>query len=172
MSLSKATPQLSARPATRSGSNIGQGSAYIFVRSGATWTLQQKITASDGVASDGFGSNVAISGNTVVVGLFYYADVPSVYVFTRTGATWTQQQKLTASDGANGDQFGTSIAISGDTIIVSAPGDDLVDGSLQNEGSAYVYARLGTVWTHSQNSSQPTRMESFMGTESPFPAIR
>ncbi|MFN0277176.1 MAG: choice-of-anchor V domain-containing protein [Pyrinomonadaceae bacterium] len=129
------------------------GSAYIFVRSGTVWTLQQKLTASDGVAGDRFGVSVAISGDTVVVG----ADAPtsaggtgagSAYVFTRSGTVWTQQQKLTASDGGTNDEFGDSVSISGDTVVVGAPFDDTASGT--NAGSAYVYTRSGTVWTEQQ----------------------
>ncbi len=101
------------------GANLAQGSAYVFVRSRATWFLQQKLIASGGADYDYFGFSVAISGETAVVGA-YRDDVGansnqgSAYVFVRGGATWTQQQKLTASDGAADDGFGYSVAISGD----------------------------------------------------------
>ena len=84
---------------------IDQGSAYIFVRSGTAWSLQQKLTASDGAASDNFGISVSISGDTAIIGA-YVDDVGtnsnqgSAYIFVRSGAAWSLQQKLTASDGA------------------------------------------------------------------------
>ena len=93
----------------------------MFVRSGGTWTEQQKLTASDAAAGDLFGASVAVSGDTVVAGA-YVDDTPagvdagSAYVFVRSGGTWTEQQKLTASDAAAGDQFGVSVAVSGDTV--------------------------------------------------------
>ena len=110
------------------------GAAYVFVRSGTTWTQQQRLTASDGAPGDSFGASVAIGGGTLVVGA-PGADIsgkPSqgaAYVFARSGTTWTQQQKLTASDGAENDSFGASIAIIVNTVVVGAPGD----------GSAYVF---------------------------------
>ena len=91
------------------------------------WTEQAKLTASDGAELDFFGSSVAIAGDTIVVGARLddvngITDSGSAYVFTRTGTTWTEQAKLTASDGAAADFFGTSVAIAGDTIVVGALG--------------------------------------------------
>ena len=100
------------------------GSAYVFTRTGTTWTEQAKLTASDGAADDYFGSSVAIAGDTIVVGASGDDDEwqcsGSAYVFTRTGTTWTEQAKLTASDGAANDHFGGSVAIAGDTIVVGS----------------------------------------------------
>ena len=81
------------------------GSAYVFTRTGTTWTEQAKLTASDGAAVDYFGRSVAIAGDTIVVGAYLMmtdngTSSGSAYVFTRTGTTWTEQAKLTASDGA------------------------------------------------------------------------
>jgi hypothetical protein len=128
------------------------GSAYIFVRSGTTWTRQAVLTASDAAAFDLFGENVAISGDTVVVGARNDdagTDSGSAYVFQRTGTTWTQQAKLTASDAAAGDIFGFSVSISGDTIVVGGHGnDDVCPSDIDcNSGSAYVFQRTGTTWT-------------------------
>jgi len=124
------------------------GSAYVFVRSGTTWTQQAKLTASDGAAGDVFGFSVSVSGDTALVGAHFDNDKGSAsgsaYVFVRSGTTWTQQAKLTASDGAAGDVFGFSVSISGDTALVGAPGDD--DKGF-NAGSAYVFVRSGTTWT-------------------------
>ncbi|MBS1797330.1 MAG: carboxypeptidase regulatory-like domain-containing protein, partial [Acidobacteria bacterium] len=107
------------------GANADQGSAYIFVRSGVSWTPQAKLTASDGAAGDQFGGSAAIDGNTVVIGAYFddvgaNADQGSAYVFVRNEAAWTQQQKLTGAGGAADDRFGRSVAISGDKIIVGA----------------------------------------------------
>ncbi len=124
------------------------GSAYVFTRSGTTWTQQAKLTAGDGVANDQFGISVALSGDTALVGAHYDddkgADSGSAYVFTRSGTAWTQQAKLTALDGAAGDYFGLSVALSGDTALVGAYYDD-DKGSAS--GSAYVFTRSGTTWT-------------------------
>jgi hypothetical protein len=132
------------------GANGNQGSAYVFTRTGTTWNQQAQLTATGGAANDNFGVSVGISGDTAIVGAYLgdagtNADQGSAYIFTRTGATWTQQAQLTATGGAAGDQFGSSVAISGDTAIVGATGDDV--GANNNQGSAYVFARSGTSWT-------------------------
>ena len=136
------------------GANDYQGSAYIFVRSGTTWTFQQKLTASDGAAYDAFGRSVAISGDTVIAGA-YQAEIGenrlqgAAYVFVRSGTTWTEQQKLTGTSNAQaGDRFGYSVAISGDTALVGAYGDDT--GEETEQGAAYIFVRSGTAWQEHQ----------------------
>ncbi|MCP4420127.1 MAG: tandem-95 repeat protein [Chloroflexi bacterium] len=120
------------------------GSAYIFTRSGSTWSQQAKLTASDGAADDYFGQSVAVSGDTVVIGAWGDGDdgfrSGSAYIFTRSGNTWSQQAKLTASDGAAEDYFGYFVAISGDTAVIGAWGDD-------DSGSAYIFTRSGSTWS-------------------------
>jgi len=123
------------------------GSVYVFVRSGTDWVEQAKLTASDATVRDYFGQSVALRGDTVVVGALddgagQYSG--SVYVFVRSGTTWSEQAKLTASDATADDQFGWSVALSGDTAVVGARVDD-VGG--QNSGSAYVFVRSGTTWS-------------------------
>jgi uncharacterized delta-60 repeat protein len=135
------------------GSGEDAGSAHVFTRSGATWSLQQILTASDGNSFDSFGSSVGINGDTIVVGSAYDdnaggTDAGSAYVFVRSGSVWTQQAKLTASDGAASDRFGYSVSISGDTIVVGAGFDDNAGGA--DAGSAYVFTRSGTVWSQQQ----------------------
>ncbi len=124
------------------------GAAYIFTRSGTTWSQQQKIQASDAQASDYFGSRSSIDGDTVVVGAYAEdaggSNAGAAYVFTRSGTTWSQQAKLTASDAQAGDYFGRSSAISGDTVVVGAYTED-AGGS--NAGAAYIFTRSGTTWT-------------------------
>jgi FG-GAP repeat protein len=123
------------------------------VRSGGVWSQQQKLEASDAAAIDNFGSSVAISGETVVVGAFgddgaAGAGQGSAYVFVRSGGVWSQQQKLEASDAGAFDQFGSSVAISGETVVVGAFGDNGAAGF--DQGSAYVFARSGEVWSQQQ----------------------
>ena len=136
--------------ADSSGSN--SGSAVVFTRSGSTWTQQAVLTYSSGAASDLFGYSVALSGdgNTAICGV--PLDDPSgsnsgsAVVFTRSGATWTQQAALTHSIGSVGAQFGFSVALSsdGNTAIAGAPTDSSV-GS--NGGSAVIFIRSGVTWT-------------------------
>ncbi len=120
------------------------GSAYVFVRVGGVWPEQAKLTASDAAEDDRFGISVAVSGGTAVVGA-RFGDAPgatnsgSAYVFTRSGTTWTEQAKLTASDEVECDEFGISVAVSGDTAVVGAWADDHVNGTFTEDGSAYVF---------------------------------
>jgi hypothetical protein len=120
------------------------GSAYIFTRSGNTWTEQDKLLASDGIADDYFGCSVSIDGDTVIVGAIGDDDngdyTGSAYIFKRSGNTWTEQDKLLASDGAKYDGFGRSVSIDGEYAIVGAPGDD---DNGETSGSVYVFTRSG-----------------------------
>ncbi|UCE59025.1 MAG: hypothetical protein JSU63_16470, partial [Phycisphaerales bacterium] len=121
------------------------GSAYVFVRSGTTWTQQVKLVAPDAAAEDHFGKSVDIDGDTVVGGA--YADdgwLGSAYVFVRSGSSWSHQAKLLAGDGAAGDSFGWSVAIEADTIVVGADSDD---DSGDSSGSAYVFVRSDSSWS-------------------------
>ena len=124
------------------------GSAYVFTRTGTTWTQQAKLLASDGVAGDNFGWSVSLSGYTALIAVpgdsDNGVDSGSAYVFIRTGTTWTQQAKLLPTDGAAGDNFGFSVSLSGDTAFIGADGDD--DNEV-NSGSAYVFIRTRTTWT-------------------------
>lgn len=114
----------------------------------AGWSEKTKLVASDGAANDRFGSAVDLDDNDAIVGAYFddisgASNVGSAYVFTYSGA-WSQQAKLTASDYAADDQFGTSIAISGDYAIVGAPFDD---DSGTSSGSAYIFVRSGASWS-------------------------
>ena len=89
---------------------------------------------------------MAIDGDTIVVGAFLNnVNNGTAFVYVRTGTTWSEQAKLMASDGAVDDQFGRSVAIAGDTIVVGADEDDTDNGT--KSGSAYVFTRTGTTWT-------------------------
>ena len=133
-----------------------KGSAYVFVRNGAFWTQQAKLTANDGAASDRFGKAASISGNTVIVTTMNddiggNNDQGAAYVFTRSGATWSQQAKLTAADGAANDYFGTSVDVKGEIAVVGAYFDD--DNFIGDRGSAYVFARNSGTWSQQQKLS-------------------
>jgi hypothetical protein len=149
------------------GANTDQGSAYVFTRSGTTWTQQAKLTAGDGVANDSFGYSVALSGDTALVGdnqddIGANTDQGSAYIFTRSGTTWTQQAKLTAGDGAAYDSFGFSVALSGNTALVGAYRDYI--GANTNVGSAYVFVRSGTSWAQQARlTASPRAGNSYFG---------
>ena len=123
------------------------GSAYVFVRSGAVWSQQAKLTALDAAAHDEFGWSVCLSGETALVGARGDDDAGSysgsAYVFVRTGSVWNQKAKLTASDAASFDGFGQSVCLSGGTALIGAHGDTHI---ANNAGSAYVFVRTGTAW--------------------------
>lgn len=146
------------------------GAAYVFVRTAGAWTQQAYLKASNPGNGDGFGSSVAISGETIVVGApaedsnatgvdgpdnNFAVGSGAAYVFTRVlGTTWIPDAYLKASNTDLGDSFGTSVAISGDTIIVGAPLEDStatgVNGATGNagadSGAAYVFFRELGAW--------------------------
>jgi hypothetical protein len=134
-----------------SGDDSSKGSAYIFFRTGNTFTQQQKLTANDGVANDLFGTSVSVNFDTAIAGANGDdSSKGSAYVFVRSNNTWAIQQKLIASDGIANDNFGFSTSIDGDVIIVGA--DQNTIGSNANQGSAYIYHRTGSFWTEIQNA--------------------
>ena len=132
-----------------SGDDTNKGAVYVFTRSGVIWTQQAKIQPADGVANDYFGYAVSLSsdGNTALIGAYADddkgTDSGSVYVFTRSGSVWTQQAKLTSTDGAAGDYFGYAINLSrdGNTAAVGAYKDDTA------KGGVYIFRRVGVTWT-------------------------
>jgi hypothetical protein len=129
--------------------NTSRGAAYAFVRSGTTWSQQQKLLANDSVLYDNFGVSVALAadGNTALIGA-YQADLQNptrpnagaAYMFVRTGNSWIQLQKLTANDASQSDNFGTSVALKADgtTALIGAPGADVA--SAIDAGAAYAFA--------------------------------
>ncbi|WP_367874238.1 choice-of-anchor D domain-containing protein [Luteolibacter sp. Populi] len=141
----------------RSNENaLGSGSAYVFVRAGSGWVQQAYLKASNTDAHDGFGSRVAISGDTIVIGAMLEdgaaggnpasneaLSAGAAYVFTRTAGVWTQQAYLKAAQPQAWDLFGAAVAIAGETIVVGAHRED--SGSSRS-GAAYVFARQGGSW--------------------------
>ena len=126
------------------------GAAYVFVRSGTTWTQQAELTAPDAAAGDQFGYSVALSGDTALVG----ADLKTVgakarggtaYVFVCSGTTWTQQAELPAPSPTTGGHFGWAVSLSGDRALIGAPGQTV--RGLADVGAAYVFTRADTSWT-------------------------
>ena len=126
------------------------GSAYIYFRSGTTWSLQATLPNPEPATSDQFGHSVAISGDYAIVGAFAddpsgVTDAGSAYIYFRSGTTWSLQSTLPNPERASSDQFGFSVAISGDYAIVGARLDD--HSGVTNTGSAYIYFRSGTTWS-------------------------
>ncbi|UCD74924.1 MAG: hypothetical protein JSV91_14195 [Phycisphaerales bacterium] len=123
------------------------GSAYIYRRTDFQWIDMAKLTASDGAEGDEFGYAVAIDGVVAVVGApdddDQGDDSGSVYVFRHDGVDWIEEAKLTASDGAVGDDFGAALALRDNTLIIGA---HLDDDNGEDSGSVYVYRYDGANW--------------------------
>ena len=123
------------------------GSAYVFRHDGTGWVQEAKLLPADGSADDWFGRSVSVSGDVAVIGAPFDDDngiaSGSAYVFRFDGAGWTQEAKLLAADRAEGDDFGDSVFVSGDTAVIGAPSDD-DNGSFS--GSAYIFRFNGTGW--------------------------
>ena len=124
---------------------FNSGSAYIFKPVGSYWVSDDKLTASDGYTHQNFGRSVSIDGDYAIVGATGDNSTPgAAYVFKRIGGGWSQLAKLTASDGAVGDNFGWSVSIDGDRAVVGAHFDDNENGA--DAGSAYCYEGPGGGW--------------------------
>ena len=124
------------------------GAAYVFTRdSSGRWSQQARLIDDDLIAGDQFGYSVAVDGDTAVVGAgqLVNSGPGAVYVFTRESGTWSRTAKLSASDGANGDEFGLSVALDEDTVVVGAPRNDKYDDNnvveLEDPGAAYVFTK-------------------------------
>ena len=139
-------------PNTTVGSNAGQGAVYVFTKSNGTWTQSQKLTADDGAAGDAFGISVALSGSTVIIGAPNTNTFQgAAYVFTESGGSWSQVQKLTADDGTQFNQFGWSIAIQGDLAMVGSISATV--GQNSSQGAVYMFSQSGGSWTQTQKFS-------------------
>lgn len=127
------------------------GAAYVFRYDGEQWVQEQKLTAEDGEAGDGFGSDVAVSGNTAVIGAWADDDAGTnagaAYIFEYDGESWIERQKLLASDGSSSDGLGRALAIDDNLILLGVNSDD-PHGS--HSGSAYVFRHDGVRWIEEQ----------------------
>ena len=129
------------------------GAAYIFERTGSTWTETAILRASNPDAADLFGYSVSISGDVVVVGAHLddgptngVTDAGAVYVFERVGAAWTETAILRASSSDANDNLGFSVSISGSTIVAGAWLEDGPANAIDASGAAYVFERTGNAW--------------------------
>jgi hypothetical protein len=159
--------------------NANQGAAYVFRRTGNIWNNEAYLKAPNSESGDNFGGSVSISGDTIVVGAILEdsnqttitngtqsmngtgaSDSGAAYVFKRTGTTWTNEAYLKAPNAEANDNFGTSVSISGDTIVVTASGEDSNQTTITNglapigvngantSGAIYVFRRTGTTWAN------------------------
>jgi|GEM_PF-4207713 len=121
----------------------GKGAVYVFAKTGKLWSQQQKLIASDGSAGALFGSSIALSGNSALIGAPSANAKGAVYVFNRIGFSWGEEIKLVASDGATKDNFGQSVSLDDETALIGAYLDD---DKGADSGSAYVFIRFNDTW--------------------------
>ena len=170
----------------------GSGTTFVYTRNVSTWTQQAALKASNPGAFDLFGATVALSGdgNTLAVGAPQEASnatgingdqtnnsaaaAGAAYVFTRSGAAWSQQAYVKASNTAGGDGFGSAVALAGDgnSLVVGAPfedsnatgiGGDQANNSAQGSGAVYLFTRTVGAWTQSTYVKASNRSGSFGG---------
>jgi len=128
------------------GNSTSKGAAYIFENANGAWSQYQKLSAADGVDSDKFGASVSISGDYAVVGAPNNDGAKgAAYVFQKVSGNWTQTAKLIASNAAANDKFGTAVSLSGDTVVIGAP------GKATGAGAVYVFKRTDSTWDQAHN---------------------
>jgi hypothetical protein len=147
------------------------GAVYVFRRTGAVWQQEAYLKASNTGLGDEFGRSVALSGDILAIGAPLEdssatgingnqtsnaaAQSGAIYVFHRTGTSWQQEAYIKASNTGGNDRFGTTVALSGDTLAVGAPFEDSAatgvggsetDNTASSSGAVYVFRRLDTTW--------------------------
>lgn len=152
-------------------SSINSGAAYVFARSGTSWTQEAYLKASNTGSQDLFGWSVAVSGTTVIVGAMWEDSEGNVvngdgsndlasgsgaaYVYERSGGIWSRQAFLKAPNSERNDEFGRSVAATGNTVVVGARGEDggstgvngdISSNSINASGAAFVFARSNGSW--------------------------
>ena len=127
------------------GTVTDAGAAYVFVFNGSSWVQQQRLEATDGASGDRFGTSVSLSGDRMLIGSprcdGSATDQGAAYVFSLSGGTWTQQQKLTVSSAPAGAEFGMSVSLSPDYAVIGAPAT-----TTTLPGTVYVFASTGSAW--------------------------
>ena len=137
-------------PFATAGGHANQGAAYVFTRSNGVWSQTQEITSSDGNINDNFGTRVGVSGTDVLVaapGAYINGNYQqgALYVFTDTGGTWTQSQKLVGSSGHYNDFMGIALSVARNTAVAGTEAD-----GWSNLGKAYVFTKVNGSWGESQ----------------------
>lgn len=153
--------------ACRDPGGCNSGAAYVFRFDGSIWIEEQKLVPSDTAVQDQVGSSVSISGQLAVIGAYGDDDNGStsgaayVFRFDPDTALWEEEQKLLASDGSAGDQFGRSVSLDGDTAIVGAWGNDQVGPIF---GAAYIFRYDGSSFVEQQKLlPKPGKWTAFFG---------
>ena len=166
-------------PDDNAGTGDDPGAAFVFSRSADVWTLKYNLKSNGAVDDDGFGTSVAFDGETIVVGAPFddgkdgdgndVTEAGAAYVFTKPAAGWaggtntvdlTETAKLTASDGVggvDGDEFGNSVAVDGEIVVVGAYGHGVT------KGAAYVFAKPGAGWADGNETATLTASSAAQG---------
>ena len=136
------------------------GAVYVFVRDANGWKQHSKLVPKELAKSDAFGGAVEIQDSTLIVGAPGHTHggirfAGAVFVFVRDGDAWRMQAKLTADDAGAGDQFGVSVGMEDDTIIVGARKHD-PDG-IKDAGAAYIFQRGGNTWKQGAKLTAPKK---------------
>jgi len=123
------------------------GAVYVYERSGDLWHVKAKLTIADSEEADMLGESVDIDEDYIVAGAYQAKGVGettntgAAYIFKRNGTSWDLQQKIFANDGEIADNFGRTVAISGDYIVVGSPNEDFGTGAI------YIFHKVGETWT-------------------------
>ena len=148
------------------GEDSGAGAAYIFTKSNGVWSQHSRLEAEDRQPGDAFGLSVAIDGDTAIIGAagedfgenVSGYETGAAYIFTKSNGVWSQHSKLRAEDKQQGDQFGNSVAIDGDTVAIGAHNEDTGAG---NAGAVYVFTLSDDTWSqHSKLQSEDREEDS------------
>jgi hypothetical protein len=135
-------------PEASEGGAASAGAVYVYVRDGLDWVFQQRLVSDVPVEDAALGTALAIDGDTIVAGASEYPgdsfNQGALYVFSRTGDTWTQSALLRAPDPATGAFFGATVALQGDLVVAGAPSHAHVLGE---RGAVYAFTRDDTTWT-------------------------
>lgn len=148
---------------TKNNTQTGQGAVYVFSRIGSTWSQEAKLIHSPIAASEQFGCALSVSydGTRVVIGSQGRTNTATnqgaVYVFTRTGVTWSQEAVLYHGDVANSDRFGSSVSVNAAGTRFAA-GAFNKTGAAATEGAVYVFNRIDTVWIQEAKISRPAAL--------------
>jgi hypothetical protein len=143
------------------GWNSSTGAAFMFSQSGSVWTQTQILSAHDGVVNDEFGHSAAMSSGGAIFATGAAkkdASQGQAYIFSRTGNTWAQQAAINASDGVAGDNFGSTVAVSGDAQVVAVG----ATGFNSSRGAVYVFTRSTLSWVQSAKVT-PSPVPAFAG---------
>ena len=123
---------------------LGNGAVYIFEKNNTNWVFKQRLSSSDGAAFDNFGNAISMDNNTLVIGAYFDDDYGfssgSAYIFERSNGSWEEKQKLVPKSGYYYNNFGRSLSLDNDYLIIGSP------GYLAGAGAVYMFKKNNTTW--------------------------